>query len=142
MSRVSLGLLEPMLTRVTFGTRPSSQSLSFFPTAPNPAAASCSAGSSNSTDQSIFSIAADTWLNLRTGVVSGLNTTETGPALYTFDPSLDGQYAGVVSGGQVVGARQVCQHTDCLYAINLALHSDGSYHTVVFANEYHPNSTL
>ncbi|KAL0046176.1 hypothetical protein WJX82_004891 [Trebouxia sp. C0006] len=64
-------------------------------------------GSSNSTDQSIFSIAADTWLNLRTCVVSGLNTTETGPALYTFASSLDGQYAGVVSRGQVVGARQV-----------------------------------
>ena len=71
---------------------------------PNLAAALCPAGSSNSTDQSIFSIAADTWLNLRTGVVSGLNTTDTGPALYSFDPSLNGQFAAVVSGGQVVGA--------------------------------------
>ncbi len=72
-----------------------------------------SAGSSNSTDQRVFSLTADTWLNLRTGVVSGLNTTQSGPVVYSFDQSLNGQIAGLMSGGQAVGdARQVSYYTD------------------------------
>ncbi|KAL0056069.1 hypothetical protein WJX82_007413 [Trebouxia sp. C0006] len=43
--------------------------------------------------QQIFRIAADTWLNLRTGFVAGLNTTQSGGRVYTFNSSLNGQVA-------------------------------------------------
>ena len=51
------------------------------------------AGSSMSTDQPIFSIVWDTWLNFRTGVVSGLNYTQIDDqaAVFTFDAQYDGQ---------------------------------------------------
>ena len=50
-----------------------------------------SACSSTSTDQAIFTIATETWLNFRTGDVSvlvGSNQT-----VFTFDPQYDGQTA-------------------------------------------------
>ncbi|DBA75926.1 TPA: hypothetical protein ACH3X2_008985 [Trebouxia sp. C0005] len=43
--------------------------------------------------QQIFTIAADTWLNLRTGFVAGLNTTQSAGTVYTFNSSLNGQVA-------------------------------------------------
>ena len=51
------------------------------------------AGSSTGTDQPIFSIVWDTWLNFRTGVVSGLNYTQLDDqaAVFSFDSQYDGQ---------------------------------------------------
>lgn len=51
------------------------------------------AGSNIAADQPIFSIVWDTWLNLRTGVVSGLNYTQVDDqaAVFTFDSQYDGQ---------------------------------------------------
>nr|QOL01268.1 putative extracellular protein TR9_071c [Trebouxia lynnae] len=57
-------------------------------------------GPSTGFDAKIFQIVADTWLNLRTGIVSALNYTQfdANPAVYTFNSSLDGQTAREMTG--------------------------------------------
>ncbi|DBA98816.1 hypothetical protein WJX77_006821 [Trebouxia sp. C0004] len=54
-------------------------------------------GGSTYTDQEIFNVEVDAWLNLRTGIVSALNYSQTG-AVYTFNPSYDGQIAQELTG--------------------------------------------
>ena len=57
-------------------------------------------GNSTGTDQPIFTVVSDTWLNLRTGIVSGLNYTQLyeEPSVYTFNSNYDGQVAQELTG--------------------------------------------
>ena len=57
-------------------------------------------GSSTGTDQPIFTVVSDMWLNLRTGIVSGLNYTQLydHSSVYTFNPDYDGQVAQELTG--------------------------------------------
>lgn len=57
----------------------------------------CPAGSSTGTDQAIFYIAVDIWLNLRDGVISALNT-QSDQGVFTFDSQYDGQTAQELTG--------------------------------------------
>lgn len=59
-----------------------------------------SAGSGNGTDQAIFRINSDIWLNLRTGIVSATNSQGSSyvPDVYTFDLQYDGQTAQQLTG--------------------------------------------
>ena len=57
-------------------------------------------GSSTGTDQPIFTVVSDTWLNLRTGIVSGLNYTQLyeDSSVFTFNSNYDGQVAQELTG--------------------------------------------
>ena len=57
-------------------------------------------GNSTGTDQPIFTVVSDTWLNLRTGIVSGLNYTQlnVNSSVYTFNPDYAGQVAQELTG--------------------------------------------
>lgn len=56
-------------------------------------------GNSTGSDQEIFEVVVDAWLNLRTGIVSALNYSQTAAqAVYTFNPNYDGQVAQELSG--------------------------------------------
>ncbi len=54
-------------------------------------------GGSTDTHQEIFQVEVDAWLNLRTGIVSALNYSQTA-AVYTFNLSYDGQVAQELTG--------------------------------------------
>ena len=85
-------------------------------------------GTSTGPDQSIFKIKANTWLNLRTGVVAGLNTTQFSgnAAVYTFNSSMDGQVARqliradatVFSPVRLASVLGCCQHMACLLLVS------------------------
>ena len=59
------------------------------------------AGSSRGSDQPVFEIPTDTWFNLRTGVLTTLNYSDTHAGqsgAYSFDPQLEGQVVQFQSG--------------------------------------------
>ena len=74
-----------------------------------------SIGASTGFDAKIFRIVADTWLNLRTGVVSELNQTQlnASPAVFTFNTSLDGQNAKELTGRADPTVYSTVSHNQC-----------------------------
>ncbi len=58
------------------------------------------AGNSTGSDQEIFEVEVDAWLNLRTGAVSALNYSQTAEqaTVRTFNPKYDGQVAQELTG--------------------------------------------
>ena len=81
-----------------------------------------SAGNITGTDQAVFEIYADNWLNLRTGVVTALNYSDPkirGDGVYSFDPKLGGQAAAGYGSRSYKQKVHFCRTRSSLYILCL-----------------------